>query len=89
MTKYGTLENNAKQPQKEPNISCTNGTGCVEPVDKQENVGENCAELDWFWKSGRGLGWDDPASDETISTFAFFYVTNALTCALLFVFIIR
>ena len=81
MTKYGTLENNTN--------SYTNGTDCADPVDKQENVSENCAELDWFWKRERGLGWDDPASDEKISTFAFFYVTNALTCALLFVFIIR
>ena len=89
MTKYGTLEKDTRQASIESNTSCINGTGCADPVDKQENESENCGELDWFWKSGRGLGWDDPSSDEKISTFAFFYVTDALTCALLFVFIIR
>ena len=88
MTKYGTYEKDARLVPNEMNISCLNGTGCLDPLESQENVSESCVDLDWFWKSGQDLGWNKPSSDR-ISTFHFFYATNAFTCALLLVFIIR
>ena len=88
MTKYGTHNNDAGQVPNAMNTSCINGTGCLDQLERQENVSESCVDLDWFWTRGRGLGFSDP-SPERISAFNFFYVTNALTCALLLVFIIR
>ena len=85
MTRYGTKENGARLVPNEKN-SCVNGTGCL---DSLENVSESCVDLDWFWRRDRGLGWDSDPSSARISTFGFFYVTNALTCTLLLVFIIR
>ena len=88
MTKYGTLENVAKLVPSEMNSSCVNDTSCLNPLESHENASESCVDLDWFWETGRGLGWNNPSS-ERISTFDFFYGTNALTCGLLLVFIIR
>ena len=88
MTKYGTHNNDAGQVPNSINTSCINGTGCLDQLERQENVSESCVDLDWFWTRGRGLGFSDP-SPERISAFNFFYFTNALTCALLLVFIIR
>ena len=88
MTKYGTYENDARLVPNEMNTSCVNGTGCLDPLESQENVSESCVDLDWFWTRGRSLGWNNP-STKRISIFDFFYVTNALTCALLLVFIVR
>ena len=86
MTKYGAKENGAGPMPNEKNTSCVNGIGCLDSLERQENV--RCFDLGWFWGRDRGLGWDN-LSDERISTFDFFYVTNAVTCALLLVFIIR
>ena len=82
---YGTEHYASLDKERRTGGRCNDTAGCQENNDTELN----CFELNWFWTSGKPLGWDDDAPELRISTFDFFYSVNILVCIMHLVFIIR